>query len=191
MPGASTEEVIRGFSGSLRSFIRARVHPSELEDVEQDVYLRMHRAVGELRDEQRVEAWMYRIARSAVIDRYRARGRDACRQELDDSIAATEDESADLPTAERELATCVEPFLAALPASYREALRLTEIEGLTQRQAADKLGLSLSGMKSRVQRGRAMLREAFEACCDIGLDARGRVLEYVPREKADAKDCRA
>ena len=79
------------------------------------------------------------------------------------------------------------PFVARLPSPYREALTLTEIEGLTQRAAADLLGVSLSGMKSRVQRGREKLRELLEACCRIGLDARGRVIGCEPR---DPSSCR-
>jgi RNA polymerase sigma-70 factor, ECF subfamily len=89
----------------------------------------------------------------------------------------TEDDHA----AERELAGYVAPFVAMLPSPYREALMLTELEGLTQKQAADMIGISLSGMKSRVQRGRQQLRKALEDCCHIALDARGRVVSYEPR----------
>ena len=77
---------------------------------------------------------------------------------------------------ERELAAYVAPFVAALPSPYREALTLTELEGLSQKDAAARLGVSLSGMKSRVQRGRARLREALAACCEITVDVRGRVI---------------
>lgn len=189
MASTSAEDVVRSFSGSLRSFIRARVWASELDDVEQEVYLRLHRSLAELRDEQRLEAFLFRIARNAVIDQYRARAREAGRSDLSDEVVATDLEDGDVPAVERELATCVTPFLEALPAPYREALTLTEIEGLTQREAAERLGLSLSGTKSRVQRGRVMLRESFEACCDIVTDARGRVSVYEPRRLERAGCC--
>lgn len=68
-----------------------------------------------------------------------------------------------------------------LPPPYREALTLTELEGVTQREAARMLGVSVSGMKSRVQRGRERLRELFEECCEIALDARSRVVGCAPR----------
>ena len=87
------------------------------------------------------------------------------------------DEDAAESGAERELASYIALFVAMLPAPYREALSLTELDGLTQRAAAERLGVSLSGMKSRVQRGRVMLREALEGCCHIALDARGRVMD--------------
>jgi RNA polymerase sigma-70 factor (ECF subfamily) len=82
---------------------------------------------------------------------------------------------------EQELATHVAPFVASLPSPYRAALTLTELEGLTQKEAAEMLGVPLSTMKSRVQRGRERLREIFDACCEISLDARGSVVECEPR----------
>lgn len=81
----------------------------------------------------------------------------------------------------RDLASYIASFVVTLPPSYREALTLTELEGLSQRQAADMLGLSVSGMKSRVQRGRQHLREALEDCCQIAFDPRGRVMSCEPR----------
>jgi RNA polymerase sigma-70 factor (ECF subfamily) len=89
--------------------------------------------------------------------------------------------SSDDNLVEQELATHVAPFVASLPSPYREALTLTELEGLTQKQAAEMLGIPLSTMKSRVQRGRERLREIFEACCEIALDARGHVVGCEPR----------
>ncbi|MFN0248635.1 MAG: sigma factor-like helix-turn-helix DNA-binding protein [Kofleriaceae bacterium] len=71
-----------------------------------------------------------------------------------------------------------------LPTPYREAVTLVELEGLTTREAADMVGVSLSGMKSRVQRGRDQLRTLFDDCCEIALDARGKVTDFTPRPKA-------
>lgn len=87
--------------------------------------------------------------------------------------------------AEQALARSVGPFIAMLPSPYREALTLTELQGLTQKEAAERVGISLSGMKSRVQRGRQQLRKALEDCCHIALDARGRVIACEVR--ADGK----
>lgn len=81
----------------------------------------------------------------------------------------------------RELEAKLRPFVAMLPSPYREALTLVELEGLTQKQAAEMLGISLSGMKSRVQRGRLQLRKGLEDCCHIAQDARGRLVSCEPR----------
>jgi RNA polymerase sigma-70 factor (ECF subfamily) len=92
------------------------------------------------------------------------------------------------PTAlEAEIAAYLLPLVGRLPSLYREALTLTELEGLTQQAAASALGVSLSGMKSRVQRGREKLRALLEECCRIGVDARGRVIECEPRQPSGCR----
>ena len=116
-----------------------------------------------------------------IVDHHRRTGRRDAKHEA----FATEwrDDAAEQEDAVASLAVFVRAFVDMLPSPYREALRLTEIDGLTMREAADREGVSISGMKSRVQRGRRLLRELFEACCEIALDARGRVVEYTPRPR--------
>jgi RNA polymerase sigma-70 factor (ECF subfamily) len=80
----------------------------------------------------------------------------------------------------RELAACMAPLIAELPAPYREAIILTEFRGMTQAAAADRLGLSVSGMKSRVQRARGMLRNGLTDCCRVEQDRRGTITGYRP-----------
>lgn len=171
----------RDLESKLRPFVARRVRPGvDVDDVVQDVFLRMQRGLPGLRDEERFGPWVYQIARSAIVDHHRAAAKHRVpgeETEVEDVPEADEDDGA----VERELATYVAPFVAMLPSPYREALTLTELEGLTQKQAAEMLGVSLSGMKSRVQRGRQQLRKSLEDCCHIALDARGRVVSCEPR----------
>ena len=83
----------------------------------------------------------------------------------------------------REVALYVAMFVPFLPSPYREAITLVELEGKTHREAAEMLGISVSGMKSRVQRGRAKLRELLEACCEVAVDARGKVIACERRDQ--------
>jgi RNA polymerase sigma-70 factor (ECF subfamily) len=69
-----------------------------------------------------------------------------------------------------------------LDKAYREALILVELEGQTQQAAAKRIGLSLSGMKSRVQRGRRQLKRKLDDCCLIQLDQRNGVADYTVRD---------
>jgi RNA polymerase sigma-70 factor, ECF subfamily len=169
----------------LRPFVARRVRdPHDVDDVLQEIFLRMQRGLPQLRDEQRFGPWMYRLARNAIVDHARARSRRGLLvADVPDDAA---DPGSDEGDASRELASYVAFFVAMLPSPYREALTLTELEGLTQREAAEMLGVSLSTMKSRVQRGRTKLREALERCCEIALDARGRVMSYEPRTSCAA-----
>jgi RNA polymerase sigma-70 factor (ECF subfamily) len=99
---------------------------------------------------------------------------------------ATSDDDREAATA---LAGCVSLFVAQLPSPYREAITLVELEGKTAKEAAEMVGISVSGMKSRVQRGRAQLRELFDRCCEIALDARGKPTDFTPRMQRSCKTC--
>ncbi len=83
--------------------------------------------------------------------------------------------------AQRDLARSMRDMLGCLPEKYGQALRLTEFDGLTQTALAERLGLSLSGAKSRVQRAREKLRDVLLDCCHVELDLLGNVLQYEPR----------
>ncbi|MEQ1737604.1 MAG: inositol monophosphatase family protein [Rhodoglobus sp.] len=103
------------------------------------------------------------------------------------SIAVVEGEPD--PQTWTALAGCVSLFVAQLASPYREAITLVELEGKTAKEAAEMVGLSVSGMKSRVQRGRAQLRDLFERCCEIAVDVRGKPTDFTPRVKPPCKSC--
>src|SRR5919199_1768719 len=87
------------------------------------------------------------------------------------------------------MARCIAPMVRGLPDGYRRAIELTDLEGLTQAAAADRLGLSLPGVKSRVQRGRARLRAMLLRCCEIEIDRRGRVIAFETRGGEGCASC--
>lgn len=160
----------------LYRFAARRVPPADADDVVQEALLRIHRGLASVRAQGAIVGWMYQVTRNALADHLRAVRPTA---ELEDDDAPVPSEPDD--TAFAGLVRCVTPFVAMLPAHYREALELVELRGLTQVEAAARLGIAVSTMKSRVQRGRAQLRELLEACCAIDLDARGHVVDVTPR----------
>jgi len=175
----------------LRPFVARRVPPADVDDVLQDVYIRVQRALPTLRDQERFVAWLYQVARSAVQEHLRQRARHPLAFNGDGDQAELPGEDPESSTSEpyeASLATFAADAIAELPSPYKEALTLTELEGMTQQAAAKLLGVSPSGMRSRVQRGREKLREILDACCKIALDARGGVIDCEPR-KPNACSC--
>ena len=175
----------------LRPYLARRVASSaDIDDLLQDIFVRMHRGLASLQDEERFGGWVYRVANNAIVDNARRRARSP-EVGSDDELAAgaiADDATGQLQS---DLGECVALFVGRLPSPYREAVTLTELEGLSQREAAEMLGISVSGMKSRVQRGREKIRRMFEECCQISVDCRGRVTECEPRELHDVPtDCR-
>lgn len=163
----------------LRPFIRQRVRSeADVDDVLQETFLRMHRGLSSLREDQRFGAWAYRIARNAIVDHLRSSSRQPLAEAREDaqSVDPVDLADADPEKLRREVAGYAAHFVSLLPSPYREALTLTELQGLTQKEAAEMLGISVSGMKSRVQRGRQKLRAALDDCCAIALDARRGVM---------------
>jgi RNA polymerase sigma-70 factor (ECF subfamily) len=189
MIGAATRGAWNELDAKLRPFVARRVRSaSDVDDVMQDVFLRMQRSLPDLRDDERFGPWVYRVARSAIGDHHRASRRHPLVEgDVDHEVVAETDD--DDRAAEHEVAMYVAAFIAMLESPYREALTLTELEGLTQKEAAEMMGISLSGMKSRVQRGRQQLRKALEDCCTIALDARGRVVSCEPRPDGKLPGC--
>lgn len=172
----TTENVWTGFRARLLSYIRARARSSQdAEDILQDVFVKVHRQLETLEDDTHLAAWLYRVTHNTIVDHYRRK--QPIPAEVDPA-AAFED---DIPIAEQRLAPFLDTLIADLPAIYREALTLTELEGLTQSEMGKRFDLSPSGAKSRVQRGRTMLRDQLLDCCNIELDCSGHVTDFESR----------
>ena len=165
----------------LRAFVRRRIaDPDRAEDLVGDILLRIHRNLGTVDDRERLAHWVSRVARNAVVDEYRRTGRG--REQL---VATPDDvrrpaEPDDASEVLDELAHCLRPLLPGLPAEQRRAVEMIDLDGLPQAEAARREGVSLSGMKSRVQRGRRRLAQLLDACCALTLDARGLPMDYTP-----------
>ena len=168
------EPIWQEYHNSLQGFIRSRVgDPSTAEDILQDVFLRIHSRIHTLRENNKIKSWIYQITRNAIIDYYRAY---KPMEELPESLAVP---GTDTSVKAREaIAGCVLPMIKRLPDHYRQALMLSEIDGLTQKEVARKQGLSTSGAKTRIQRGRSMIKDMLMKVCHFEFDHQGNVIDY-------------
>jgi RNA polymerase sigma-70 factor, ECF subfamily len=172
---ACLECIWNDYRTRLLAFVRSRVEDDEAaEDLLQEVFLRVHTRLGSLRETGRLESWLYQVARNAIIDHYRARRAAA---ELPETLPAEEEFFAEADSAQ-ELAGSLREMVEALPEPYRQALLLTEFEGLSLQETADRLGISLPGAKSRVQRARQKIKDELLTCCHFEFDRYGRVVDY-------------
>jgi RNA polymerase sigma-70 factor, ECF subfamily len=166
------------FLTRLRAFVRRRVGRDEdADDVVQDVLAKLV-TKGEAVPDEAVHAWLFTVARRAAIDRFRTR-----KEFAEMSAEATAPElGPDDGTAAAELARCLDPMLARLRDEEKEILSRVDMGGESQAAIARELGVSVSAVKSRVQRARARLRAALETCCAVERDRRGELLEYTRRD---------
>jgi RNA polymerase sigma-70 factor, ECF subfamily len=170
-----TEALWQDMHTTLKRFIVKHVtDESSADDILQDVFMRIHTHANSLKDAAKLESWMFQITRNAIVDYYRSQKHEP---DISETMPADDPDEDDLAS---QLAPCLRAMIQDLPAKYREALVLTEYEGLTQGELAARLDISLSGAKSRVQRAREQLKGILLQCCRFELDRLGKIIDYAP-----------
>jgi RNA polymerase sigma-70 factor (ECF subfamily) len=149
-------------------YIRKRVDdPSLAEDILQDSLLRAIRAAPDLRDEERLIPWFYRVLQNAIVDAYRRRGVERAHVVLAEApeIAAEAEDDA-------ELCRCFERLIPSLKSEYADLIQAVELGGESSDAAAERLGITHNNLKVRRHRARQALRRKLEetcrACADHG-----------------------
>lgn len=170
----TTEFLWEQLSEQLRSFIAGRVGDHQLvEDLVQEVFVRIHSRLDTVSEQQRLKSWVFTIARNLVIDHYRSGSKSfETLQEKAISSNETREEIKDT------VITWLPSMIQQLPPKYRQAIELYELQGCSQQDIADKLDLTLPNVKSRIQRGRAKLKEILLNCCSFEKDRRGNLIDY-------------
>ena len=183
-----------GIDGAVRRWLGRRAPAGTIDDLPQETLLRTHRTLPS--DIRSPEAWALRTAHSVLIDHFRASARRPDAATDPDVLAALAPlpagEATDRPDAgldqaadaalDAAIVRCMTPALERLPGAQREALELTTAGNLSQAEAAASAGISVPGMKSRVQRGSSTVRESVSSCCQFELDARGRPIAMESRD---------
>ncbi len=180
----STQAVWEQLGQRLKGYFRARVSDAAAaDDLVQEAFLRIHQHLDTLVDKDRLSHWVFRIAHRLVIDHYR--GKSKTEGELANSCEPVAPEGKDVAGLNDRIAAWLPAAIDLLPESQREAVRLFELENVSQQEIALSLGLSLTAVKSRVRRGRAALVDIVNGCCVFELDRRGNILDYQKRERPD------
>ncbi len=182
-----SEAIWNEFHTRLLSYVRRRVATEDdALDLLQDVFTRIETSAAQGNRIESVSGWVFQITRNAITDYYRsqAKAADTVRELADQHSSEDEDDNA-----KAELASCLRPLVDQLPDDYKQAVALTDLGGLSQVRAAEQVGLSVSGMKSRVQRGRAKLRDLLLECCHVELDGRKGVVGFEPHGGSSDDGC--
>jgi RNA polymerase sigma-70 factor (ECF subfamily) len=153
----------------LKGFVYKRVKDKALtEDIVHDVFLKVQDKIEQLRENEKVFGWIYQITRNTIIDHYR---KNAKAFKLSDI---------DWDTGPRNFNDCVSGVISelipGLPDKYRIPLEMTELQDMSQLEVAEKLNLSYSAAKARVQRARKMLRDKIDEVLIVKTDGYGNVI---------------
>ncbi len=179
------QKVWEEYGVQLRNFLVSRVStPEDADDLLQDILIKTHNNLSSIKESAKFKSWLYQIARNTLIDHYRTKRPDLSDEELSELEKISEVNLDPVNPVFSDMSKCIKPFLMQLPEKYREAIEAIDLNGTSQKDLAVKLGLSHSTVKSRVQRGRAMLGNLFRECCTYQLDSKGNIMGYI-----DGEDC--
>ena len=170
----------------LIHYVRTKVDVDVSEDLVHDILLRVLQNEDALANADEPLAWIYTVAKNRITDHYRKQSRISTTNTFHD----LETDSDNMPdSVDNDFAKCLKPLTDRLEPKYKEALLLTDFNEVKQVDAAKQIGVSVSGMKSRVQRGRAKLKEALLACCAIEQDRFGKVIDYKQKDNSSKDQC--
>mgnify|MGYP001156508690 CR=1 FL=1 len=180
----STEAIWQACSDQLKTYIVKRMPDSSLaDDILQETFIKIHENIHSIKDETKICAWVFQIARNTINDYYRKDKTKLSEVQIlsDEELNAIDEADSKLednPT--KHLASGLQDMINSLPEKYAQALNMVEIQGLSQIQLSKELNISVSGAKSRVQRGRQMLKDSLMNCCHYEFDKYGTIISYHP-----------
>jgi RNA polymerase sigma-70 factor (ECF subfamily) len=143
----------------------------DAEEVAQDALWTAARKIGSFKGESAFGSWLYRITANAAYMKLRSRRAKSAEIALDDVLPSLDEEGrhfepmddwsprVDEHALQGELRGVLEEAIAALPPDYRTAVVLHDVEGLSNPDIAEALGISLPAVKSRIHRSRLFLRQ--------------------------------
>jgi RNA polymerase sigma-70 factor (ECF subfamily) len=159
----------------LRGWVRHRLgNAQDVEDLLQDLFLKALRQGERFCSVQNARAWLFEVARNTLADRLRIERNTL---ELPEDLAALVDESDTVDN----LSDCLPRVLSELTDEDREAISCCDLQGMAQADFAKSKGLTLSAAKSRLQRARLRMKQQMTLVCQVQVDAKGHVLDFVPR----------
>lgn len=171
------EKIWNRFNGKLKAFIMGKVKDSVItDDLLQEVFIKIHRQIGQLKDENKIQAWVYQVARNTMYDYFRKPGQknDLTIEEIDLAEEATDNDYMS------ETIEDMVHMMSNMPAEYCDVLCLTELGGMSHKEYAAKKGISLSAAKTRAFRARIMLKDMLMKCCHYQFDKYGTVFNIQP-----------
>ncbi len=174
-------EIHNEFHSVLNNYIVKRVNNrDDAQDLLQEVFIKIYGNISGVDKKENLKSWLFTITKNTIIDYYRKNANKAKLTSADSVTDVINEQDFDRT---KELEKCIHHFIEQLPDEYREIIIDSEIKGIKQKDLGDKYGLAYPSVRSRIQRGRARLKEMFMDCCKIEVDRRGNILEAIPKPK--------
>ena len=187
MPGCSQElpAICTEYYPKITRYLRRLVGEADAEDVAQDAFVKISRSLSSFRGESRLSTWIYRIATNTAMDHLRRPSTKYSSRQWDGAAeggeASDEDFAVDgVPLHDtllirKDMNECIRGLVNDLPENYRAVLVLADLEGFTNAETGDVLGLSLETVKIRLHRARLQLKKSMDHACQLYRDGRNEL----------------
>jgi len=175
------QEIYDTFLPKINRYLTRLVGEGDAEDLTQEVFIKVNKALGRFRGESKISTWLYRIATNVALDKFRSPSQkmmvENCSWDSDLEDNGTKIMELNTWTAEKvpqvehqvfrkEMNDCIHGFIDSLPTDFRVVLLLSEFEGFKNSEIASILNVSLGIVKIRLHRAREILKGKFEQNCD-------------------------
>jgi RNA polymerase sigma-70 factor (ECF subfamily) len=178
----TSENLWQTYADDLQRYVFSKVEDEEItNDVLQEIFIKIHLNVNALREKSSAKSWVFSIAHNTLMNFLNKKSIPLPIDDVADNFVSDEEA--------HSAKSCLLPLIKNLPEKYREPLLLSEIQGKKQAEVASVLGISLSGAKSRIQRGRKLLQQSYMDCCHYKINQEG-FLVGEHQDKVDCKMCK-
>ncbi len=178
----------------LEGYISKNVkNRDDVNDIIQNTFIKVKNNIHSLKNPTKADKWIFQIARNSMNDYFR---KNQKKNEIQNKYEEPscepnvfEEEDISIKIQTQEISEYADFILKELPEKYKQAVLMADIDGLSMREVAENLNLSISGAKSRVQRGRKLIKELILKCCEIQSDIYGNIVNYEPYNCNPKKKC--
>ena len=166
-------DIWNDFHKELRAYVAKTIrNQTDADDLMQEVFVKIIRNIDKVNEAKNLRQYLYGIVRNTIYDYFNNQLHENSYTEIPDLLSEEEEVSLNTIIADKLI-----PFINQLPEIYKETLLITEFQNVSQKELAEKLNISYSGAKSRVQRGKEKLKEQLLACCTFQSDVYGNIIE--------------
>lgn len=188
------EHLWMNIHGKLNGYVSKHIkNKDDVNDIIQDTFVKVKTNIDSLQNPAKFDSWLFQIARNTMTDFFRNQKKTFNNEETTEDISiepnSFEEEDIKVKMQTQGFSEYAGSIISELPEKYRAAVHLADIEGLSMKEVAEELNLSVPGAKSRVQRGRKMIKEIILKCCEVNTDRYGNIVEYKPNDCSTKDNC--
>lgn len=175
------------FSIELFKYINSKVkNKYDAEDILQDVFIKIYKNIDKLNEQTNLRSWIFKITKNTIIDYYRKK-KDIS---VDINILENDlEKNNNSDNMNEEISRCLEIMILELPNKYQEIIELHDIKGMKHKEISEKLDITISCSKMRMQRAKTKLKETLLECCDFEVDTFGNIVDY-KQKKTECNRCK-